>query len=116
MAESEASACGNAACGNVNASAMAPSNCKRFLFMRTNPPVPVHHQQGRGCSLCNKIRIYDPFSEPKLNVVSYNFAAAMEQQLRSIPWDLVVLDEQLFGDAVSFRSMFMRNGIRWHLQ
>ncbi len=123
--------------------------------------LPVQVLDKRTCSDLRKQGIHDPFGEPRISIVSYNFAAAMEQQLRATPWDLVVIDEahklrnahrdsnrtgqalkrafagsrkllltatplqnslmelyglstvideQLFGDAVSFRSMFMRNG------
>lgn len=105
--------------------------------------------------------VYDPFDRNFISIMSYNFATSTEQQLRRIPWDLVVIDEahklrnahrdshrtgqaikrafagsrkllltatplqnslmelyglstvideQLFGDAVSFRSMYLRNG------
>ncbi|MGO1425648.1 MAG: SNF2-related protein [Halomonas sp.] len=105
--------------------------------------------------------IYDPLDQDVISVMSYHFAAKLEPQLRTIPWDLVVIDEahklrnahreshrtgqaikrtfagcrkllltatplqnslielyglstvideQLFGDAISFRRQFMRNG------
>lgn len=105
--------------------------------------------------------IYDPLDQDVISVMSYHFAAKMEPQLRTIPWDLVVIDEahklrnahreshrtgqaikrafagsrkllltatplqnsllelyglstvideQLFGDAISFRRQFMRGG------
>lgn len=105
--------------------------------------------------------IYDPLDQNVISVMSYHFAANIEKQLRSIPWDLVVIDEahklrnahreshrtgqsikrafagsrkllltatplqnsllelyglstvideQLFGDALSFRRQFMRGG------
>ena len=123
--------------------------------------LPVQVLDKRTWNDLRKQGIYDPLSEAKISIVSYNFAAAMEQQLRTTPWDLVVIDEahklrnahrdsnrtgqalkralagsrkllltatplqnslmelyglstvideQLFGDAISFRSMFMRNG------
>jgi len=105
--------------------------------------------------------IYDPLDQDVISVMSYHFAAKLEPQLRTIPWDLVVIDEahklrnahreshrtgqaikrafagsrkllltatplqnsllelyglstviddQLFGDAISFRRQFMRGG------
>lgn len=105
--------------------------------------------------------VYDPLDQDVISVMSYHFAAKMEPQLRTIPWDLVVIDEahklrnahreshrtgqaikrafagsrkllltatplqnslleiyglstvideQLFGDAISFRRQFMRGG------
>ncbi|WP_457808343.1 SNF2-related protein [Kushneria sp. EE4] len=105
--------------------------------------------------------IYNPLDQDTISVMSYHFAARLETQLRTIPWDLVVIDEahklrnahreshrtgqalkrafagsrkllltatplqnsllelyglstvideQLFGDAISFRRQFMRNG------
>ncbi|WP_372985267.1 SNF2-related protein [Marinobacter sp.] len=35
----------------------------------------------------------DPFDQPGVNVISYNFAAKMSDKLRLTPWDLVVFDE-----------------------
>ena len=103
--------------------------------------------------------VYDPLDQAYIVIMSLNFAARMEGQLRQIPWDLVVIDEahklrnahreshqtgqaikralagcrkllltatplqnsllelyglstiideHLFGDAVSFRAQFMR--------
>lgn len=37
--------------------------------------------------------IADPFDQPGVNVVSYNFAAKMSDKLRLTPWDLVIFDE-----------------------
>ena len=37
--------------------------------------------------------VADPFDQPGVNVISYNFAARMSQKLRLTPWDLVVFDE-----------------------
>ncbi|MBL1376471.1 SNF2-related protein [Zobellella iuensis] len=37
--------------------------------------------------------IPDPFSHPVISIFSFQFAKRMEQQLRQIPWDLVVIDE-----------------------
>lgn len=37
--------------------------------------------------------IVDPFDQPVISIFSYQFAKRMEQQLRQIPWDLVVIDE-----------------------
>ena len=37
--------------------------------------------------------IADPFDQPGVNVISYNFAAKMSDKLRLTPWDLVVFDE-----------------------
>lgn len=37
--------------------------------------------------------ISDPFSQPAVHVISYNFAARMVEKLRVTPWDLVVFDE-----------------------
>lgn len=105
--------------------------------------------------------IYDPLNRDMISVMSYHFATKLEPQLRTIPWDLVVIDEahklrnahreshrtgqaikrafagsrkllltatplqnslielyglstvideQLFGDAISFRRQFMRDG------
>lgn len=105
--------------------------------------------------------VADPFNQPVVSIISYNFAARMADKLRVIPWDLVVfdeahklrnahrdshrtgqavreafggsrkllltatplqnslmelyglstvIDEQLFGDAISFRRQFMRGG------
>lgn len=105
--------------------------------------------------------VSDPFSQPAVHVISYNFAARMVDKLRLTPWDLVVFDEahklrnahreshrtgqaikqafgackkllltatplqnslmelyglstviddQLFGDALSFRRQYLRGG------
>lgn len=105
--------------------------------------------------------VYDPLDQDVISVMSYHFAAKLEPQLRTIPWNLVVIDEahklrnahreshrtgqaikrafagsrkllltatplqnsllelyglstvideQLFGDAISFRRQFMRDG------
>src|SRR5690554_5514634 len=37
--------------------------------------------------------VVDPFSQPVISIVSYNFAARMADKLSLIPWDLVVIDE-----------------------
>lgn len=37
--------------------------------------------------------VADPFDQPGVNVISYNFAARMSDKLRLTPWDLVVFDE-----------------------
>ncbi|MCH8536280.1 MAG: DEAD/DEAH box helicase family protein [Alkalimonas sp.] len=37
--------------------------------------------------------VSDPFSQPAVHVISYNFAARMVEKLRLTPWDLVVFDE-----------------------
>ncbi len=37
--------------------------------------------------------IPDPFDRPVISIFSFQFAKRMEQQLRQIPWDLVVIDE-----------------------
>jgi len=37
--------------------------------------------------------VADPFDQPSVNVISYNFAARMSEKLRLTPWDLVVFDE-----------------------
>jgi hypothetical protein len=116
--------------------------------------------------------IYNPFDQDVINIISINFAGRMETTLRSVPWDLVVIDEahklrnayrdsnvigqaikrafvgsrkllltatplqnslielyglstiideQLFGDRLSFRSMYMQGddsikGLRRRLQ
>jgi hypothetical protein len=40
-----------------------------------------------------KAGIADPFDQPAITVISYNFAARMADKLRLVPWDLVVFDE-----------------------
>ncbi|MBB3061081.1 SNF2-related protein [Microbulbifer rhizosphaerae] len=35
----------------------------------------------------------DPFGSPAISIFSYQFSKRMEQQLRQVPWDLVVIDE-----------------------
>lgn len=40
-----------------------------------------------------KAGIVDPFDQPTITVISYNFAARMADKLRLVPWDLVVFDE-----------------------
>ena len=37
--------------------------------------------------------VADPFDQPGVNVISYNFAARMSEKLRLTPWDLAVFDE-----------------------
>ena len=37
--------------------------------------------------------IPDPFDRPVISIFSFQFAKRMEQKLRQIPWDLVVIDE-----------------------
>lgn len=107
------------------------------------------------------VGVYNPLDQDVISIMSFHFAAGLEEQLRTIPWDLVVIDEahrlrnahrdshrtgqalkralagsrkllltatplqnslmelyglstvideHLFGDAVSFRSMYMRDG------
>ncbi len=37
--------------------------------------------------------IYDPFDRDIISIMSFHFAARMEEHLSNIPWDLVVIDE-----------------------
>ena len=37
--------------------------------------------------------IYNPFDQNKVIILSYHYASRMEDQLRAIPWNLVVFDE-----------------------
>lgn len=123
--------------------------------------LPTQVLDARTYKSLRKEGIHNPLEQDVISVMSYNFAANMQEQLRSTPWDLVVIDEahklrnahreshqtgqaikksfagcrkllltatplqnslmelyglstvideQLFGDAVSFRSLYMRNG------
>lgn len=123
--------------------------------------LPTQVLDARTYKSLRKEGIHNPLEQDVISVMSYNFAANMQEQLRRTPWDLVVIDEahklrnahreshqtgqaikksfagcrkllltatplqnslmelyglstvideQLFGDAVSFRSLYMRNG------
>lgn len=123
--------------------------------------LPTQVLDARTYKSLRKEGIHNPLEQDVISVMSYNFAANMQKQLRRTPWDLVVIDEahklrnahreshqtgqaikksfagcrkllltatplqnslmelyglstvideQLFGDAVSFRSLYMRNG------
>jgi superfamily II DNA or RNA helicase len=55
----------------------------------------------------------DPFTENAILILSFNYANALREQLRSIPWDLVVIDE-----AHKLRNAYRTSnkagqGIRW---
>lgn len=123
--------------------------------------LPTQVLDARTYKRLRKEGIHNPLDQDIISVMSFNFAANMEHELKRIPWDLVVIDEahklrnahreshrtgqaikkafigsrkllltatplqnslmelyglstvideQLFGDAVSFRSLYMRNG------
>lgn len=123
--------------------------------------LPTQVLDARTWKQLRKADVYDPLDQDVVSVMSFNFAAGLENGLRAIPWDLVVIDEahklrnahrdshrtgqalkrglagsrkllltatplqnslmelyglstvideHLFGDAVSFRSMYMRDG------
>ena len=123
--------------------------------------VPTQVLDSRTFQQLRKEGVYNPLDQDVISIMSFNFAASLEEKLILIPWDLVVIDEahklrnahrdshktgqalkralrgsrkllltatplqnslmelyglstvideQLFGDAVSFRSQFMRDG------
>lgn len=123
--------------------------------------LPTQVLDARTYKQLRKEGVYNPLDQDTISVMSFNFAANLEEKVRGIPWDLVVIDEahklrnahreshktgqalkralrgsrkllltatplqnslmelyglstvideQLFGDAVSFRSQFMRDG------
>lgn len=123
--------------------------------------LPTQVLDARTYKQLRKEGVYNPLDQDTISVMSFNFAANLEEKIRGIPWDLVVIDEahklrnahrdshktgqalkralrgsrkllltatplqnslmelyglstvideQLFGDAVSFRSQFMRDG------
>jgi len=37
--------------------------------------------------------IYNPFDQNKIIIMSYHYASRMEEELRAVPWNLVVFDE-----------------------
>src|SRR5690606_40210356 len=37
--------------------------------------------------------LYNPFEQGRIIILSYHFASRMEDELRAIPWHLVVFDE-----------------------
>jgi len=47
----------------------------------------------RTWNLLQKQGIYNPLNEQKVIILSYHYAARLEDQLRAIPWNLVVMDE-----------------------
>lgn len=40
-----------------------------------------------------KAGVYSPFEQDIITIVSFNYAARMADKLRTVPWDLVVIDE-----------------------
>ena len=123
--------------------------------------LPTQVLDARTYKRLRKEGTYNPFEQDVISVMSFNFAANMQEKLRGTPWDLVVIDEahklrnahreshktgqalktalrgsrkllltatplqnslmelyglstvideELFGDAVSFRSQYMRDG------
>lgn len=123
--------------------------------------LPTQVLDARTYKRLRKEGAYNPFEQHVISVMSFNFAANMQEKLRGTPWDLVVIDEahklrnahreshktgqvlktalrgsrkllltatplqnslmelyglstvideELFGDAVSFRSQYMRDG------
>lgn len=40
-----------------------------------------------------KAGVYNPLSQKKIIIMSYHYAARLEEELLAIPWDLVVIDE-----------------------
>lgn len=56
---------------------------------------------------CKKAGHYNPFNEQdKIIICSYDFAARKAQELRSTPWDLVVIDE-----AHRLRNVYKSNNV-----
>ncbi len=47
----------------------------------------------RTWNLLQKQGIYNPLNEKKVIILSYHYAARLEDQLAAIPWNLVVMDE-----------------------
>jgi len=123
--------------------------------------LPAQVLDARTWKEARKQGVSDPFNQPLVHVVSYNFASKMADRLRLTPWDLVVfdeahklrnahrdshrtgqaikqafgssrkllltatplqnslmelyglstvIDEQLFGDAISFRRQYLKGG------
>ncbi|EED32250.1 Type III restriction enzyme, res subunit family [gamma proteobacterium NOR5-3] len=123
--------------------------------------LPTQVLDARTWKIKRKEGIADPFNQAVISIISYNFVAKMADQLRRVPWDLVVfdeahklrnsyreshrtgqavraafggsrkllltatplqntlmelyglstvIDEQLFGDATSFRQQYLRGG------
>lgn len=55
----------------------------------------------------------DPFVENAILILSFNYANAVREQLRSIPWDLVVVDEAHKLRNAYRTSNKVGQGIRW---
>ncbi|MFN2309917.1 MAG: SNF2-related protein, partial [Gammaproteobacteria bacterium] len=55
--------------------------------------LPVQILDARTWKNLQKGGVYDPLDQEWISIVSINFAAGMENALRRIPWDLVVIDE-----------------------
>lgn len=55
--------------------------------------LPVQVLDARTLRAQRSAGVHDPFAEARITILSINFAARMEQALRVIPWDLVVIDE-----------------------
>lgn len=55
--------------------------------------LPTQILDAKSWNAAKKAGIYNPFDQDLITIVSINFAARAETTLRSVPWDLVVIDE-----------------------
>lgn len=55
--------------------------------------LPTQVIDARAWAQARKDGVYDPFDQDMVSIVSFHFAAAMEQALGGVRWDLAVIDE-----------------------
>lgn len=55
--------------------------------------LPCQVLDARTWNVQRKAGVVEPFDQDVITIISYNFAARMAENLRLIPWDLVVIDE-----------------------
>lgn len=55
--------------------------------------LPAEVLDSRTWKLLQERGIYDPLDRDCISIMSFNFAARMEQALGAVPWDIVVIDE-----------------------
>ncbi|WP_419627059.1 SNF2-related protein, partial [Thiolapillus sp.] len=55
--------------------------------------LPTEILDARAVRQRKKDGIYNPFRQNKVIILSYHYASRMEDELRAIPWNLVVFDE-----------------------
>jgi predicted nucleic acid-binding Zn-ribbon protein len=55
--------------------------------------LPTQILDARTWKNLQKSGVHDPLDQPCINIISLNFAARIEDKLRTIPWDMAVIDE-----------------------